>query len=172
MYMDAAPLPAAQSPAVGAESFRDGMREMASGVALVTTLVEGRRAGCVVSSFASLSLTPPSLLVCLNAQSATLRAIEASGVFALNLLGADDEALARRFSDPAQAATRFDAHGWRTLETGAPVLAAALAAFDCRLERLVPHATHVMLIGAALGVARGPQQRALVHRHGRFEASA
>ena len=172
MYLGPTP-GAAEAPAVSAETFREAMRELASGVALATTLVEGARAGCVVSSFVSLSLTPPSVLVCLNAGSSTWRAVEKSGVFALNILGHGHEALARRFADAAiSGAARFEAGAWRTLATGAPVLEDALAAVDCRVEQVVPYATHVIVIGAALGVARGPQGPALAHRHGRFGALA
>ena len=173
MYHGPTPARVAETPAVSAETFRDAMRELASGVALATTIHEGVRAGCVVSSFVSLSLTPPSLLVCLNENSSTWRAIESSGVFALNILAGGQEALARRFSDPAlPGAARFEAGEWAALATGAPVLADALASIDCRVERVVPYATHVIVIGAALGVARGPQSDALVHRHGRFGSLA
>jgi flavin reductase (DIM6/NTAB) family NADH-FMN oxidoreductase RutF len=172
MFVGPAPHPAGETPAVSPDAFRDAMRELASGVALVTTSNEGLRAGCVVSSFVSLSLTPPTMLVCLNATSSTLRAIETSGVFALNILGAAHEALARRFADPALASHRFAQGDWSALETGAPALSDALAVIDCRLERLVPHATHVMLIGAAMAVTRGPQAPALVHRHSRFGSHA
>jgi flavin reductase (DIM6/NTAB) family NADH-FMN oxidoreductase RutF len=169
MYLGATPGPAGRTPAVGSETFRAAMRELASGVALATTTHNGARAGCVVSSFVSLSLTPPSLLVCLNDNSSTWRAIQASGVFALNILAGNHEALARRFCDPALAGeARFAEGDWGARETGSPLLADALAAIDCRVERVVPYATHVIVIGAALGVARGPEACALVHRRSRF----
>ncbi len=169
MYHDPTPDLAAKAPAVTSESFRAAMRELASGVALATTAHKGARAGCVVSSFVSLSLTPPSLLVCLNHNSSTWRAIQASGVFALNILAGDHEALARRFSDPAFAGdARFAQGSWGAGGTGSPLLADALAAIDCRVERVVPYATHVIVIGAALGVVRGLETSALVHRRSRF----
>ena len=169
MYLGRTPGLAGDVPAVSSETFRAAMRELASGVALATTAHKGARAGCAVSSFVSLSLTPPSLLVCLNDNSSTWRAIQASGVFALNILASDHEALARRFSDPAlTGGQRFAEGDWRAGETGAPLLADALAAIDCRVERVVPYATHVIVIGTALDVARGPAASALVHRRGRF----
>ncbi len=169
MFVGPAPLAAGEAPAVSGEIFRETMRELAFGVALATTSHNGVRAGCVVSSFASLSLTPPTMLVCLNAGSSTLRAMQASGVFALSVLGAAHKGLARRFADPALAFQRFAEDEWDALETGAPVLRGALAVIDCRLERLVAHATHVIVIGAAMAVARGPATAALVHRRSRFE---
>ena len=158
---------------IAAETFRSAMRELASGVALATSVHERRRAGCAVSSFASLSLTPPSLLVCLNDQSTTLRAIRASGAFAVNILPARHQALARRFADPhLRGPERFAAGEWGVLESGAPVLLDALAVIDCRLERIVEHATHAIVIGAAAAIAGGGVEPALVHWRSRFEALA
>jgi flavin reductase (DIM6/NTAB) family NADH-FMN oxidoreductase RutF len=163
---DPAGLHAAASP----EAFREVMRELASGVALATGQFEGRRAGCAVTSLASLSLAPASLLVCLNCESSTLRCIRASGAFAVNVLADRHEALARRFAGAGDE--RFAAGEWGALATGAPVLRDALAVIDCRLERVVEHATHVILIGAAVAVAGGAGGGALLHWRSRFETIA
>ena len=158
---------------VSPTAFREAMRELASGVALVTSAFERGRLGCVVTSFISLSLSPPSALVCLNGESATLRAIRASGAFAINILGERHLSLARRFSAPEiRGGERFTEGAWTTLETGAPILSDALAIVDCRLARVVEHATHVILIGAAVAAARGAAGAALVHWRSRFEALA
>jgi flavin reductase (DIM6/NTAB) family NADH-FMN oxidoreductase RutF len=161
----------ARPHAVSANAFRETMRELASGVALVTSATDGKRAGCAVTSLTSLSLAPPSLLVCLNRDSSTLRAIRASGVFAVSMLGVGHEPLARRFSDPGlSGAERFAEGEWLKLETGAPVLSDALAAVDCRLDRIVEHATHAIVIGAAAALAKGGQSGVLLHWRSRFEA--
>jgi flavin reductase (DIM6/NTAB) family NADH-FMN oxidoreductase RutF len=162
-----------RSDAVSPHAFREVMRELASGVALVTSAFERQRAGCAVSSFASLSLSPASLLVCLNGDSSTLRCIRASGIYAVNILGGEHVALARRFSDPqVRGSERFAEGEWGALETGAPVLSDALAVVECRLERVVEHATHAILIGAAVAVRKGQGDAALVHWRSRFEALA
>src|SRR4051794_36539706 len=128
------------------DAFRDVMRELASGVALATSASEGRRAGCAVTSLTSLSLSPASLLVCLNAESTTLRCIRASGVFAVNIRGVAPEPLARRFAARhVRGGDRFAEGVWQTLSTGAPILDDALAVIDCRLERVIEHATHAIL---------------------------
>ena len=153
-----------------AEAFRDAMRELASGVAIVTTSHRGQRAGCVVSSLTSLSLSPPTLLICLNRDSTTLGRLRASGVFVVNILGAQHESLARRFSDARlRGADRFADTEWRPMETGAPALLDALAAIDCRLERIVEHATHAIVIGAAVAVCKTGEAPALLHWRSRFE---
>jgi len=163
----------ANRDAVSAVDFRETMRELAAGVTLVTSACERGRAGCAVTSFVSLSLSPPSALVCLNGESATLRAIRASGAFAINILGERHLSLAQRFSAPEiRGGERFTEGAWTTLETGAPILSDALAIVDCRLARVVEHATHVILIGAAVAAARGAAGAALVHWRSRFEALA
>jgi flavin reductase (DIM6/NTAB) family NADH-FMN oxidoreductase RutF len=149
------------------------MRELASGVALVTTASDQGRAGCVVSSFASLSLEPASMLVCLNGESSTLRSIRASGVFAVNILSHRHRDLAQRFATPkVRGAERFAEGEWGAMETGAPALQDALAVIDCRLDRIVEHATHAILIGLGVAVSKGGAGPALVHWRSRFEALA
>jgi flavin reductase len=162
--------PAGTRDAASPEAFREVMRELASGVALATSAHEGRRLGCAVTSLTSLSLAPASLLVCLRCESSTLRCIRASGVFAVNILSQRHEALARRFS--AAGDERFAEGEWGALATGAPVLRDALAVVDCRLERVVEHATHAILIGAAVAVAGGGDGGALLHWRSRFETLA
>ena len=165
--------PDAPPEAAPPDAFRQVMRELASGVALVTTSFERARVGCAVTSVTSLSLAPASLLVCLSADSSTLRAICASGVFAINLLADRHEALAKRFAArDLGGAERFAQGDWGALTTGAPALADALAVIDCRLERVVEHATHAILIGAAVAVAQGEAAPALVHWRSRFETLA
>jgi flavin reductase (DIM6/NTAB) family NADH-FMN oxidoreductase RutF len=160
----------AKPDVVSADTFREAMRELAAGVTLVTSVFEGARAGCVVSSLASLSLTPPSMLVCLNGDSSTLRCIRASGVFAVNMLKPNHEKLVRRFSGSGvRGAERFAGCEWRRLATGAPTLTDALAVIDCRLERIVEYATHAILIGAVAAVAKSDEGGALLHWRSRFE---
>jgi flavin reductase (DIM6/NTAB) family NADH-FMN oxidoreductase RutF len=154
-----------------ADGFRDAMRELAAGVALVTTGVADRRAGCAATSVTSLSLDPPTLLVCLNRDASTLRQIRANGAFAVNILGARHEALARRFaSADIRGVERFDAGEWLALATGAPALADALAVIDCRVERIVEHATHAIVIGGAAGLMKAGEAPALLHWRSRFES--
>jgi flavin reductase (DIM6/NTAB) family NADH-FMN oxidoreductase RutF len=163
----------ARPQAVAAADFREVMRELAAGVALVTSAFERARSGCAVSSFASLSLEPASLLVCLNSGSATLACIRASRIFAVNILADRHSGLAQRFSAAnIRGAERFAEGDWGALETGAPALADALAVVDCRLDRIVEYATHAIVIGVAAGVAHAGTGAALVHWRSGFESLA
>lgn len=84
-------------PSVQAIEFRQAMRNLASGVAIVTTGAAVRRRGLTVSSVTSICMEPPCLLVAINASSETHDAIFANNSFGVSFLCSDQEDLALRF---------------------------------------------------------------------------
>src|SRR5579862_3482513 len=152
-------------------AFRHAMREFASGVALVTTGRGAQRTGCTATSLCSLSLDPPSLIVCVARVSSTLAAIRASRSFGINILASAHEDLADRFAGRGgvRGAARFAGAEWTTLATGAPLLLGALAHIDCAIDEVLERHTHAILIGRVAAVSRLGGAPALVHRRGRFE---
>ncbi len=147
------------------------MREFASGVAIVTCGEGESRAGCTVTALASLSLSPPSLVVCISRAAATLARLRESGAFAVNVLGAQHRVSGRSFRRPRRrrGAARFSRGDWVTLVTGAPLLATRSPAIDCRVEDILERHTHAIVIGAAVAVRRGDDGPALAHWRSRFE---
>ena len=93
--------------------FIQGMRQLASGVTLITTAHEGRRAGLTATAVCSVSAEPPQLLACINRRSETHRVIDQSGVFAINVLASDQQRLARIFAGAGDiyGDSRFDQAG-------------------------------------------------------------
>ncbi len=153
-------------------AYRLAMREFASGVALVTTGRGEQRTGCTATSLCSLSLDPPSLIVCIARTSSTLASLRSSGAFGVNILGAAHEHLADRFAGRGgvRGAARFTGAEWKTLVTGAPLLSDALACVDCELEEVIERHTHAMVIGRVAAAHRDGRESALIHWRGRFEA--
>jgi cob(II)yrinic acid a,c-diamide reductase len=146
--------------------YRDAMSRYAGHVQIVTTAHEGERRGVTITAACSVSDDPPTVLACLNASNANNAIFRKAGCFALNSLSADQVDLANAFSgrDPSQSSEDRFSHGdWKTLATGAPVLADALAAFDCRLLEVKVVATHMILIGEVTGLGFGPQKPALLY---------
>ena len=146
--------------------FIQGMRQLASGVTLITTAHEGRRAGLTATAVCSVSAEPPQLLACINRRSETHRVIDQSGVFAINVLASDQQRLARIFAGAGDS--RFDQAGWTGLATGAPVLATCLASFDCRVVESVSVATHSIFIGKVEAITLEPELDPLVYVEGDF----
>ncbi len=160
------------NPDAEGANFRLAMREFASGVAIVACGEGGDRAGCTATAVASLSVSPPSLIVCLSLSASTLKRLRRARAFSVNVLGAEHAELAARFSGRtgSEGADRFDRGDWAPLVTGAPVLADALAALDCLVEDIVERHTHAIVIGAVQAVRTAGAKSALLHWRSRFES--
>lgn len=136
---------------VSAERFRGALAHLAGGVVIVTTLdQDGQPRGMTATAVCSVSLAPPLVMACMSHAAATHRAVEKSGLFALNLLPMTAERLARRFAsaDPDKFAGLECTSG----VTGAPLLVDALAQCDCEVERSVPAGDHTIFIGRVIDV--------------------
>jgi flavin reductase (DIM6/NTAB) family NADH-FMN oxidoreductase RutF len=151
-------------------NFRLAMRELASGVSVITCGAGDARNGCTATSVVSLSLSPPTLLVCLGLQTSTLASIRRAGTFCVNILAAEHQDLAERFAGRGgyQGPGRFGLGDWVPLVTGAPALTDGLAAIDCRIEEILERHTHAILIGAVEAVRIPGADEALVHWRSRF----
>ena len=150
---------------VDPRAFREALSHLAGGVVIVTTRGEdGEPRGMTATAVCSVSLAPPLVMACMSHEAATYHAVEQSGVFALNVLPATAERLARRFA--SSDTDKFSGLGFATGETGAPLLADALAHCDCIVERSVPAGDHTIFIGRVIGVARheGPKAPLLYFR--------
>lgn len=140
-----------------AERFRDTMRRTASGVAVLTTDGAAGRAGLTVSTLCSLSMEPPSVIACVHRGNRALETILANGVFSANVLAGDQEHVAKTFAGliPELRENRFASGDWHQAATGAPLLAGALAAFDCRTASTHDFGTHSILIGEVIDIVAG-----------------
>jgi flavin reductase (DIM6/NTAB) family NADH-FMN oxidoreductase RutF len=151
-------------------AFRHAMQAVASGVAIIACGEGEARLGCTITSLASLSLAPPTLVVCLARSSSTLAGLRETGAFSVSFLAARHQALAHRFSGHggAHGARRFDGAPWITLSTGAPVLADAIAAFDCLTEEVIERHSHAIVLGAVVSLREGAGEPALARRRGEY----
>ncbi|WP_174802929.1 flavin reductase family protein [Martelella limonii] len=133
--------------------FRDGMRRLAGGVTIITSIdAEGRRCGITATAVCSLSADPPALIACVNRETSIAAVVEQRGVFAVNVLATAQQAVAETFAGRTGHAReeRFSVGDWIEAATGAPVLAGAAVSFDCRLAELHCFATHMILIGSVV----------------------
>ena len=122
---------------IGPDDFRHLLSHFASGVTIVTTRDgDGRPAGLTVSAFASLSLDPPLVLVCVDHKAQSYPALKDSRGFAVNVLGTHHEALSRRFA--STRLDKFDGVAYRVSALGLPLLQDALAHVECASTLLAP----------------------------------
>jgi flavin reductase len=152
---------------VEAAEFRQAMRNLASGVAIVATGSEAKRRGLTVSSVTSLCMDPPCLLVGINSNSETHDAILANRGFAVSLLGSDQHELALRFAgrDGAKGAHRFDTAPWDSGTIDAPILRTAISTLECVLHHHQVVGTHGLFIGRIVAT-RGGEGDPLVNYRG------
>jgi|SRR6185312_6389019 len=131
---------------VDPDTFRSVLGRFASGVTIVTAVDGARRdMGLTVSAFASLSLTPPLVLVCIDHAASIHPVLIASTHFAVNILAADQEPLARRFS--TLDGDRFDGVGYTRGQTGVAVLDEVLGCIECHKVHAIEGGDHTIFIG-------------------------
>lgn len=133
--------------------FRTAMACFASGVTVVTTMHQRQPYGLTVSAFCSISLDPPLVLVSLQRSSRTLAMIGQSGVYAVNVLTAEQQALAARFAAKDPAGKTFIDVPHHLGVTGAPLLDAALTRIECRVATSYPGGDHTLLLGEVVAIA-------------------
>ena len=147
-------------------ALRDAFGCFATGVTVVTAAGEGGPVGFTVNAFASVSLEPPLALVCIDLKSQSLPVLETAGAFAVNVLHAGQEALARRFTQ--READRFAGVDWEAGEAGAPILAGCMANFELRLSHVFNAGDHRVVVGRIVRVRFDPAHEPLVYLQGRF----
>src|SRR4051794_25928203 len=128
-------------------AFVEAMSHVVSGVAVATTDGPAGRFGLTVSSFCSLDADPPMILVCISQRSPIARAVVENKVLAISVLTDEHAELADTFAGrpPHGDKYDFDRWHWSKGETGSPLLAGAVAHFDCDLKDHYKAATHVII---------------------------
>ena len=170
-----ASLKSTEDSALEAESaFKAAMRHLAGGVSIVTVAAGRDRGGLTATSLVSLSAEPPSLLVSVRQDAASLPLMRRSGLFAVSILGHAHEHLAERFAGRTgvRGAERFSGAEWIGRPGFPPVLADALASFECEVEELIDRFTHTIVIGRVTGsrVPSSAGNGALVYWRASFDS--
>ena len=125
--------------------FKHALSHFASGITIVTTEHEGTDYGLTVASFASLSLSPPLVLVCISKSSSSHEPIAESGKFGVSILASDQEAVSGRFA--SRGGDKFAGLDVRRGTLGVPLVGNALATLECRVKDQVVGGDHSIFIG-------------------------
>ena len=152
---------------IDATEYRDVIGHFATGVAIVTCQGEDGPAGLTTNAVASLSLDPLLLLVCFDNGSRTLPAVRFARRFAVNVLRAGQQDLARVFASKRVARQKFEAVT-HTVAHGVPVLDGALAWLACDLVDLREAGDHTIGVGAVTQMEADAQGEPLVFFRGAY----
>jgi len=128
--------------------FKLAMSHFASGVTVVTTEHDGKPYGMTVASFASLSLHPPLVLVCIEKAVKTHDAIAASGKFGVSILKSDQSDVSGRFASKSD--DKFS--GVNLVSGSVPLIAGALTTLECTLANQLPGGDHSIFVGEVVAV--------------------
>lgn len=156
--------------AIDADAFRSALGQFASGVTIVTTLdAAGTPLGLTVSSFCSVSLDPPLVLVCIDLRSEANTGFRESGRFGVSILAEGQRDLSDRFA--WGGATKFDPAHLTMGATGVPLLTGALARLECTVVSTHDEGDHRVYVGRVEHAEVDPgrplvYQRAEYHRLG------
>lgn len=147
--------------------FKQAMRRVASTVNVITVCVGGEPMGITATAMSSLSLDPPSLLICINRTASLHSPLEDVSHFCVNVLHRSQEEIAQIFADRNRRDLRF-ATGWQVDCDRPPRLADAQAAILCRRIQHFPYGTHSIFIGEVEEVAVRGDVDPLLYVDGRY----
>lgn len=157
----------APTPAFTSTEFRAALGMFATGVTIVTaTTASGELVGLTANSFNSVSLSPALVLWSLSRAAGSFGTFNHGSHYAINILGADQQALAQRFSE--KVPDRFVGVGWRAGLGGAPLIEGAIAHFECSNRSQYAEGDHIIFVGEVERCQYAPGASPLLFHGGRF----
>lgn len=149
---------------IDADRFRQTLGYFASGVTVITTAHQGELYGITVSSFSSLSLNPPLILICIDKSAITHEILLRAGQFVINVLDKRQEHLSRRFA--TTNADKFKGVAWHTGTLGLPVLDNVLAVIECQTHTTFDGGDHTIFTGMVIDSSLNEGAPLLYYRRG------
>ena len=150
-------------------SFRALMRQFPATVTVITGRLDGVDHGMTATAVTSVSMDPPSLLVCLNNRTFLHDMLSRQPEFAVNILSTQHRAVSDAFSGKASPEERFTHGEWvRHETTGLLTLHSAHARAVCRRVAAVPYGTHTLFIGRVLDAFTADDTRPLLYENAQY----
>lgn len=146
-----------------ASALKDAMRVYPQGVTVVTTTASDGPKGITVSSFTSISLVPPLVMISLARGSALHDVFLRSEFFAVNFLADDQKTVSDRFAGRVPVQERFEGIKTSKGATGSPTIEGARAHIECRMWKVYDGGDHSILIGEVVAAKASTKKRPLVY---------
>lgn len=144
-------------------ALKEAMRIYPQGVTVVTTKSEDGPRGITVSSFTSVSLSPPLVLVSIAKSSAIHDTLKRSNGFAINFLADDQKSVSDRFAGRVEVRDRFHGLKFREGVTGSPIIDGVRAIIECKIRQVLEGGDHSMFVGEVLVARTLNSKRPLVY---------
>jgi flavin reductase (DIM6/NTAB) family NADH-FMN oxidoreductase RutF len=157
----------ARAPHFSNAEFRTALGMFATGVTIVTARApDGSLVGLTANSFNSVSLSPPLVLWSLSQAASSMAAFRTGSHYAINILGADQQALAQRFS--TRHVDRFADVAFVEGQSGAPLLTGTVASFECFNRSRYVEGDHVIFVGEVERCSHRAGTSPLLYHGGKF----
>jgi flavin reductase (DIM6/NTAB) family NADH-FMN oxidoreductase RutF len=144
---------------VDAQAFKSALGRLPGPVTVVTAVGPDGPVGMTASSFTSLSLSPPLVLVCVAHRAGMHAHLSAASGFAVSVLSADQQAVSNRFAGPFDGPRFADLPHEPAPHSGAPWLGGAIACVDCALHAVHDGGDHSIFVGRVEAVRLSPDPR-------------
>lgn len=139
--------------------FIKAMRKLVYPVSIISTQVGGNKFAITVSSVTSVSIEPPSLLVCINRESSFAGAIVDNGLLNINFLNPKQKSIASICSSKEKAKERFSNEQWSTDRNGIPYLSQSESVAFCKVSSIVNNQTHLIVIAELQNIIVADQDK-------------
>lgn len=133
------------STAIEPLHFREALGHYASGITVITSLVEGEPLGFTCQSFYSVSMSPPLVSFSVMAGSASYPGMRQAGRFAVNILSGEQVGLSNQFA--RRGTDKWHGVDWQLSPLGNPVIAGSLHWLDCEIHAEHVAGDHLIVIG-------------------------
>ncbi len=142
---------------------KQAMRAYPQGVTVATTSSHEGPRGITVSSFTSVSLEPPLVLISIAKNSAVHDLFKGADAFAINFLADDQRSVSDRFAGRTNAKDRFEGIRFTKGVTGSPIIDGVRAIIECRAWEVYDGGDHSILVGEVVSARALNHKRPLVY---------
>ena len=149
------------------KEFLDSMRGVASTVNVISSQYEDVKHAMTASSVVSLSLDPPSMLVCVNKKASIHQILEKEKFFCINILSKDQMDLANLCSSVGNEDSRFNSEEW-SLSKGMPYNTESSANIFCRCFDSFSYTSHTVFFGEVVEVINNNKEGPLMYGGGKY----
>jgi flavin reductase (DIM6/NTAB) family NADH-FMN oxidoreductase RutF len=150
--------------------FKIGMRKYIYSVSVISnTQSNGRKNAITVSSVTSISINPPSIIVCINKKSSIHESLILDSKFCINLVNEQQRDIAEICSDPNRINERFKDIEW--IGDKPPIMMNALVNIICKVDKIVEYKTHVIVIGLVQKIKNSEHKNPLMYQEGMYKKS-
>lgn len=149
-------------------NFRAVMRRFPAAVNVIVSNKDGVDHGMTATAVMSVSMDPPSLVICINNNTFLHEILLNQPNFSVNVLSAEQQHISNAFSGQVLPQERFKIGQWERHASGVLALEGALAKVVCKRMAAIPYSTHTLFIGKVIEAGVAEEQSPLLYENTQY----